>query len=106
MEAVLLGLIGLTSIGLYIFGRKRLSLSGPRLAAAAVKTLECVGAALVFFGFNLSVAVLGILAIRKVTGIFVSLYPANDVVWLIFSFLQGVTFQWWRELSKKLPRQV
>ncbi len=101
MEAVLLSLIGLTSLGLYLFGRTKLGLSGPRLVAAAAKTLECVGAGLVFFGFNLAVAALAILAIRKVTGTFVSLYPASDVVWLILSFLQGVTFQWWWELSKQ-----
>ncbi len=101
MDFVLLALIGLTSIQLYILGRKGLGLSAQTLGAAAAKMLECVGAALVFFGVNLAVAGLTILAIRKLTGMFLSLYPANDVVWLILSSLQGLTFQWWRELSRR-----
>lgn len=101
MEAILLALVGLTSVGIYLFGRMGLGLSGRGLKAAVGKVLECVGATILFFGLNLVVAVIVILVIRRLTGHFVLLYPANDVAWLILSLAQALIFQWWRELAKK-----
>jgi hypothetical protein len=94
----LLGLGALTSAGAYLIGRRRLGLSRNTVVTAITKLLECVGMALVFFGLNLAVGMVGILAGRLLTRGFVSLYLANDVVLLVLSLLQGVTFQWWREV--------
>jgi len=99
VEVLLLALVGLTSVGLYVVGRKCLGLSGGGLRAAVGKVLECVGVSLLFFGLNVGVAVIVILVIRKLGGPFVSLYPANDIAWLVLSLLQGFIFHWWRELS-------
>ena len=65
--------------------------------------LEAVGTTLVFLAVNLAMAVTIVLAVRGVTGSFVSVYVTDDAVWMGLSLLQGLTFQWWRGLSGK-PR--
>jgi len=105
MEQIfLLALVGLTSLGGYVVGVRRLGLSARQVRAAASKMLEGVGATLCFAIVNLAAAVSIILVVRGLTGRFVSLYLVDDVAWLVLSVLQGLAFQWWRELSRaKLP---
>jgi hypothetical protein len=94
-------LVGLTSVGGYVIGVKGLGLSKHGLRAALHKTLECVGAMLVFFLVNLVVAMISILTARSLTGGFVSLYRASDIALLVLSFLQALTFQGWLEASRQ-----
>ena len=102
MKAVsILALVGLTSVGAYFFGISRLRLSRQNFGAAIGKTLESVGTTLVFLAVNLTVAVTIVLAVRSLTATFVSVYVADDAVWVGLSFHQGLIFQWWRELSRK-----
>jgi len=103
MGAFLLTVVGCTSVGIYIVGRKGFGLSGRAAPAAAGKMLECLGATLLLFVLNLAVAVAVIFVRRGLEGGVVSLYPAGDVAWLILSFFQALTFQWWRELSQRRP---
>jgi len=96
-----LGLAGLTSVGAYLLGLKGFRLPAQDFGLAVKKTLECAGATMLFFAINLIVAITIILAVRGFTGIFVSVYVTDDAVWLGLSLLQGLTFQWWRELSHR-----
>ncbi len=99
--ASILALVGLTSAGAYLFGLKGLCLSARDCKAAVGRMLECVGVSLVFFALNVAVALPIVLAVRRLTGTFVSVYFLGDLVWLLLSFLQGITFQEWRELSSE-----
>jgi hypothetical protein len=102
MEATFIAaLAGLTSIGAYYFGARTLRLSTASLGAAIGKMLESVGIVLIFLAVNLTTAVVIVLAVRGLTGAFVSAYVTDDAVWLGLSLIQGLAFQWWRGLSTK-----
>lgn len=93
-------LVALTSLGMYWFGAKISGFSAEGFRPACGKVLESVGLTLLFFALNLTVGMLVVLAVRSLTGGFVSLYHASDVTLLVLALLQGLTFQWWRELSR------
>ena len=97
----ILALTGLTSVGAYFIGIRRLRLSSRSFGAATGKMLESFGTTLVFLVVNLVVAVAIVLAMRSLTGTFVSVYVTHDAALMGLSLLQGVTFQWWRVLSGK-----
>lgn len=100
MEAVFIAaLVGLTSIGAYYVGIRALGLSGAGLGAAIGKMLESVGMVLIFLAVNLTAAILIVLAVRGLTGTFVSAYVTDDAVWLGLSLIQGLAFQWWRGVA-------
>ena len=93
-------LLGLTSGGAYLIGRRR-GLSWTEFRRAFGRMLESIGASLIFFLVNLGLGVSLILAIRTFTSWFVSLYLADNMVLLVLSLLQGLTFQWWRASSAR-----
>ena len=97
----MLALAGLTSVAAYLLGARRLGLEPARLGTALGKMLETVGAVLIFLAADLLVAVVLVVALRGVTGTFVSVYVTDDTVWLGLALLQGLVFQWWREVSGK-----
>ena len=99
MSVFIVLLIGLTSLGAYVFGTRRRKLPASRLRAAARRVLEGLGLAVVFLSLNLAIGIVTILGIRTLTGEFVSSYLLNDLTLGILSLLQGLTFQWWRESS-------
>ena len=94
----LLVLIALTSAVALAFGLFVLRLSRPALARAVTLTLEIVGFGVAFFVVNVSIAVGAAIAIRSFVG-FVSLYASNDLVFLLFSLLQGAVFATWRHMA-------
>ncbi len=95
--AFILGLVACTSIVAFLVGARGLGLPRRGLRVAAGRMLECVGLTLVFFAANLVLAMLAILAARRLTRGFVSLYLANDLVLLGLSLLQALVFAWWWE---------
>lgn len=97
-------LVAITSVGAYLVGAKGLRLPGRGIRLAASKMLECFGMTFVFLGVNVAAGMVGILAARALTGGFVSLYLAADGTMLGLSLIQGVTFQWWRDLSARSSR--
>jgi hypothetical protein len=104
MEQIfLLSLAGLTSLAGYVLGLKGLRLSGAGFWPAIGRACECVGVALAFFLLNLGVGMGAILAVRALTGRFVSIYLASDITLLIVSLLQALTFQAWREADPQRP---
>jgi hypothetical protein len=100
MTAIFISAVAVTSLGGYLFGVRKLQLTGRSVGAAVAKMLECMGATLIFLAVNLALAAAIILAVRGLTGTFVSVYVADDTVWLGLSLLQGLTFQWWRKVSR------
>jgi len=95
MKAILiLALAGLTSVGTYLGGTRRLGLPARTFSAAIGIMLESVGTILVFLVINLAVVVTTVLAVRGPTGMFISAYVVtDDIVWVGLSLLQGLTFQ-------------
>jgi hypothetical protein len=96
----MLAVAGLTSAAAYLLGVRALGLVPTRLGAALGKMLEMVGAVLTFLVADLLVALV-LVALRGVTGTFVSVYVIDDTVWLGLALLQGLVFQWWREVSAR-----
>jgi len=97
----ILALAGATSLGAYAVGITKLRLSTLCLRLAAGKMLEAVGTTVMFLAVNLTVAVVVVLTVRAWTGTFVSAYVVDDAAWVGLSLLQGMTFHWWRQLSRK-----
>ena len=100
----MLAMVGLTSIGGYLIGVKWLGFPGQALRPAVERMLECIGATLIFAVVNVALGTAIILALRSVTGTFVSVYVINDITWLGLSLLQGLTFRWWREMTRETRR--
>ena len=94
----LLSFVAVTSAVLYAWGRRQ-GWSARTLGAAASRTLECLGLALVLLMLNLAVGVLMALAMRMATGSFISLYGASDITLVPLSLAQAILFQWWRALA-------
>ena len=104
-EIVILLLVGLTSAGAYLVGSRGLHLRDRQLRSALGHALEGLGAALVFLTVNLGIGLVAILAVRSLSGWFVSIYALNDVTIGILSLLQGLTFQWWRAQTPSARRE-
>lgn len=96
-----LGLIVLTSVLGYAYGKWALQLSSHGFSVAWKITLECVWLGVVFFAVNLLVASTGILVSRVAVGQFLSLYAADDITIVVLSFLQGACFQLWRRQAQR-----
>jgi Kef-type K+ transport system membrane component KefB len=92
----LLLLVSVTSIGAYLFGRRRLGLERRQLRVAVLSMLEMIGLSLVFFTVNVGVGLVSILAARELTSAFFSVYTLNDVSLVALSALQGLIFGFWR----------
>jgi hypothetical protein len=90
-------LIGATSLGAYLAGRKGFGLSRDGLKEALGKVVELLGMALVFFVGNLALGIAAVLVARFVMGAFITLYLVGDVSLFFLSVLQGLIFQqWWK----------
>ena len=98
----ILVVVALTSVGIYLIGAKRLGLPPSGFRKAVGKMLEGVGMTLVLFAVNLAAGAFTILAAGMVTGEF-SLYLITHEAdkWLVLSLVQALTFQWWREASRR-----
>jgi hypothetical protein len=91
----LLLLFGATSGALYLAATRRLGLRRAGLRPALGRVLEFVGLVLAIAALNLAAGVLLVLAMRGLTGTFVSLYLNTDSTLLTLSGLQAVALQWW-----------
>lgn len=91
----LLLLFGLTSVALYVAGTRGLALRRGALRPALVRMLECVGLAIVLAAMNVAAGFLLVLALRRLTGSFVTLYLNTDATLLALSVLQAIVLQWW-----------
>jgi hypothetical protein len=96
----LLGLVALTSWLAWIGGRRWLGLDKAAVRPALGRLLEWLGLAVAFYVLNLLVGVGAVVALRKVTGSFISLYVNTDATLLLLSAFQALVFQWWRADSE------
>ena len=96
MEAYyLLLLFAVTSGALYLAATRGLGVRRDALRPALGRMLECVGLAIVLAAFNLAVGFVLVLALRRLTGSFVSLYLNTDGTLIALSSLQAIVLQWW-----------
>ncbi len=93
----LIASLGLTCLGGYLLGTRRLGLSRAGLPGAVAATLETIGLGVLFFAVNLALVVLPLLVARAATNRFVSLYGLDNVTLAAVSLLQGLVFRWWRD---------
>ncbi len=84
-----------TTLASYVLGRKAVGLSPRRLAAAASSVAHQIGLGVIFLAVNLGIAFTVVLAVRRLTGVFVSSYLLDDVAWAILSLFQGLLFHAW-----------
>jgi hypothetical protein len=91
----LLLLFGVTSLALYLAATRGLGARRDALRPALGRLLECVGLAIVVAAFNVAVGFLLVLALRRLTGSFVSLYLNTDGTLLALSLMQAIVLQWW-----------
>jgi hypothetical protein len=61
--------------------------------------VECVGLAIGLVALNVAVGFLLVLALRRLTGSFVSLYLNTDATLVALSVLQAIALQWWLAAS-------
>jgi len=94
----ILVLMVLSSLATVLVARKG---ARRRLRSAAGKTLETVGLAVVFLVLNAGLGFSLTLLARAATGAFFSLYLNDDVTIVVFSTLQALLFQWWREPGER-----
>jgi hypothetical protein len=88
--AVLLLVVTLTSLLACALGGRR---GVSRLGAALMILVETVGATMLFFTANVVIGVTLVLAARRLTPYYASLYDVSDLVLLILSLLQAVVFR-------------
>ena len=67
-----------TSLALYVFGRSELGYERPALSRLLASTLESVGLVALFFIGNTLVGVLGVVAVRTLTPLFLSVYHFSE----------------------------
>lgn len=91
-------LVGLSSAGARLLGRRGLPRGGFRFALG--KALECLGLAVLFFAANVSLGFLISLLARASGQVFVSVYLSVDIALLALSLVQALVFQWWRETAR------
>lgn len=96
MELLLATVVGLTSLGAYLIGVRRVGMSTAELGIAIVTMLECVGITLIFALINFGVAASVIFGVRAFTTGFMSVYVLGDVTWWFLSVLQGLVWWMWR----------
>ena len=91
----LIGLVVLlTSSIACTLGARWLGLTYSALADGALKTLETVGAGVMFFVANITAGMF-VIAVARLAGWFVSPYVLGDVSLVGLSLLQGIVFAWW-----------
>ena len=92
-HALILTIAGLTTLVMGLLGRRW---GVRRFGAGVVTAVELIGATTIFFIANLAVGSLLVLAIRKVTPFYPSLYEVADVALLLISLIQAAVVETWR----------
>jgi hypothetical protein len=87
--------VAATSLLAFIAARRGLGARTAALRSALARMAELVGLAIVMAAANLAAGFLLVLALRRITGTFVSLYLNTDGTLLALSLLQAAVLQWW-----------
>jgi len=91
--------IALTSLVAYIMAVTCLGLRPSDLGRALGRMADLVGAGVIFALVNVAAGAALILALRALTGRFVSLYALDDLAWLVVSLMQGCVWWLWRNAT-------
>jgi len=91
----LLLLFALTSVALVAVGARVLGLRATSLRGALARVLELSGFTVLLTVVNVAAGFLLVLALRFLTGTFVSLYLNTDAMLVLMSVLQAAALQWW-----------
>ena len=98
MSYVFLPLLAvLTSIGAYVLAVRVWTWRSRGLRPALRRALEMIGVASVFLAANFALGLLIVLAVRGVSGRFISAYVLNDTTLVVMSALQGMVWSFWRD---------
>jgi hypothetical protein len=95
VEALVLGLVALTSAGACAAGARGLGVSVAGLRAALGCLVEGIGFAAGFFVLNLGLGFVVAKTLPLLGGPFVAAYALEDATLLGLSVLQGFGFCWW-----------
>ena len=96
-EAVLPAVAALGSALVLAAGARELGLPLRRIGAALARVVEWAGLSTLIAIANVALGVLLVLALRRLTGRFLTLYVNTDVTLLALSALQAAALQWWME---------
>ena len=96
-DAVLPLVIAAGSALLLVAGTRGAGLPVRRLGPALARVAEWAGLSTMLMIANVALGVLLVLALRRLTGRFVTLYVNTDVTLLALSALQAAALQWWLE---------
>ena len=85
------------SLLLLFVGGRGLGLPRARIGAVLARVVEWAGLATMIAVANVASGFLLVLALRRLTGQFLSIYLNTDVTLLAVSALQAAALQWWME---------
>lgn len=97
LALALAAVVALTSLGAYLWGRRRLDLPRAGLGRALAGALEALGLAALFFLANLGLLVIPLLVARGLGSPFVSVYSVDYVAIGAVAIVQGLVFRGWRD---------
>jgi len=100
LSLALVFIVVLTSAGAFVIAQRGIGLRGAALPSAVMQALECLGLAVLFLLGNLAAGFVLVLALRPLTGRFVSVYILNDATLPIISLVQALLLHCWRARSK------
>jgi hypothetical protein len=87
--------VAVTSLLLFVVATRRLGARKGALRPAVGRMVELVGLAIVLAIANLAAGFVLVLALRRLTGSFVSMYLNADGTLIALAVLQAVVLQWW-----------
>ena len=99
-SALLLLPVVLVSLAAYVVGARAVRLPRAALGIAVRRTLECLGAAAVFFVLDLVIGSTIILGLRAFTPYFMPLYIMVDTTLIPLALFQGLAFWWWMRCGR------
>ena len=102
MEGLFLPLLfSLTAAAALAAGTRLFGLPRAGIAAALGRAVEWAGLTVLVAAANVACGFALVLALRRVTGAFVSLYLNTDLTLLALSALQAAVLQWWMEAAER-----
>lgn len=99
-HALIVAIVAVTSIAALVAFTRGQARPVRRLGRAVAVALETIGATVLLFALNTAIGAIVVLAGRRLTPIYLSLYDVSDVALLILSLFQALVFQAWRVAAR------